>query len=160
MKILRSISGSKVCRSPCKSDSIVDYKKRFFDMPVDLQELSPKPDFDETNEFTHKRVPKLAVRGRTDPQSLNGPSNETFAPAVAASLTEKESRSSDENTLAPSSPVTGTSSITPWEKEHKLEPRPSTAHSESFATSTNERHSSDASKQPFRHEVYPVFISI
>jgi hypothetical protein len=130
-------------------DSLIDYKKRFFDMPLDLQELSPKPDFDDTGDFAQKRIPKLAVRGRTDVSTPIAQST----PAVEASLNEKESRSSDENTLAPSSPVTAPNSIAPWEKESKLEPRPSTNHSESFTTSTNERHSSDVSKQPFRHEV-------
>lgn len=124
-------------------------------MPIDLQELSPKPDFDETGDFTQNRVPKLTVRGRTDAVAPNTPSTNPSAPTVAESLNEKDSRSSDENTLAPSSSI-GPSSVTPWDKgmvEHKLEARPSTAHSESFTSSTNGRHASDASKQPFRHEV-------
>ena len=130
--------------------SCVDYKKRFYEMPLDLQELSPKPNFDDAVEFTQKRIPKIAVRGRTDPSSPSVSTNDSSSPIVAAaSLNEKDGRSSDEKTLSPAS-------VTPWEKgpEHKLEPRPSTAHSESFTTSTNDRHSSDASKQPFRHEVF------
>lgn len=119
-------------------------------MPLDLQELSPKPNFDDASDSAQKRIPKLAVRGRTDPSSRSGRTDDSSSPILeAASLDEKDSRSSDEKTLSPAS-------VAPWEKgpEHKFEPRPSTTHSESFTTSTNDRHSSDASKQPFRHEVF------
>ena len=71
-------------------NSQVDYKKRFYDMPLDLQELSPKPDFDDTGDFAQKRIPKLAVRGRTDAPMAQS------TPAVEVSLNEKESWSSDE----------------------------------------------------------------
>lgn len=136
--------------TPSVQCSSVDYKKRFYEMPLDLQELSPNPNLDDAVEFTQKRIPRIAVRGRTDPSSPSGRTNEYSSPIVGvASLDETDSRSSDEKTLSPAS-------VTPWEKgpDLKLEPRPTTAHSESFTTSTNERHSSDASQQPFRHEVF------
>lgn len=132
------------------SYSSQDYKKRFYEMPRDLQELAPNPNFDDVGECAQKRIPKIAIRGRTAPSSPSVRTNDSSSPIIAtASLDEKDSRSSDEKTLSPAS-------VTPWEKgpEHKLEPRPSTTHSESFTTSTNDRHSSDASKQPFRHEVF------
>jgi hypothetical protein len=130
-------------------------------MPLELQELAPKPDLDATGESTQIRVPKLAVRGRSDGQSPTVASTTPSSPTVTA-FTEKGSkeslRSSDDVTISPPS-LTSTTDVAPWEKEqsvvneHKMEPRPATTHSASFTTSTNERHSSDVSKQPFRHEV-------
>ena len=136
----------------------IDYKKRFFEMPPDLQELSPKPDFDAIDS-AQNRVPKLAVRGRNDAS----PAVTTTTPAtlaIANPINEKESKetiqSNDENTLSPPTPI---GSIAPWEKERekKYEPRQATTQSDSFiTTSTSERQFSDAAKQPFRYEVFIV----
>ena len=112
-------------------------------MPDELQELSPKPDF-EAIDTVQSRVPKLAVRGRAAATLVVGSSLTAFK-----GKDSKESlQSTDENTLSPPSP-----NVAPWEAgARKFEPRPPTAHSQSF-TFTNERHSSDAGKQPFRQEV-------
>jgi hypothetical protein len=128
-------------------------------MPTALQDLSPKPDFDAIDS-AQNRVPKLAVRGRGKPSPVVATTIPTIAPATPTSARppfhEKDSkesvRSSDEGTLAtPTSPT----SVAPWdsEKERKYEPRPATSQSDSFTTGTNERHSSETAKQPFRQEV-------
>jgi len=133
-------------------------------MPVSLQELSPKPDF-EAIDSAQNRVPKLAVRGRDQPSPVVATTVPTIAPPTPTSarppFNEEDSkdslRSSDEGTLAT---PTNATSIAPWdtEKERKLEPRPATSQSDSFTTTTNERHSSEAAKQPFRQEVLrPLF---
>src|SRR5271170_2232792 len=143
-------------------------------MPMSLQELSPKPDF-EAIDSAQTRVPKLAVRGRDNPSpvvSTTTPQTAPHAPtSVRPPFSEKDSkesiRSSDEGTLAtPTSPT----SVAPWESEkekpkyeprtEKYERRPSTAQSNSFTTSTNERHSSDSAKQPFRQEVRHAFCCV
>jgi hypothetical protein len=142
-------------------------------MPVSLQELSPKPDFDATD-TAQNRVPKLAVRGRDNPSPVASTTTPQIAPPTPTSVRppcpEKDSkesiRSSDEGTLAtPTSPA----SVAPWESEkekpkyeprtEKYEPRPATVQSNSFTTTTNERHSSDTVKQPFRQEVLPHILS-
>lgn len=74
------------------------------------------------------------------------------------SFNEKESRSSDEGTLAPPSPGDAPCNVAPWEMGtenagKKLQVRPATAQSDSPTYATNERNSSELSKQPFRHEV-------
>jgi hypothetical protein len=135
----------------------MDYKKRFFEMPLDLQELSPKPEFDTIGESNGTRIPKLAVRRRSDGAS---PAVNTTAPSTptVSSVNEKDSlRSSDDGTFGPPSP-NNTFTIAPWEQslERKTsrEPRSPTTQPEKLATTTNDRHSSEAAKQPFRHEVY------
>ena len=132
-------------------------------MPASLQELSPKPDF-EAIDRAQIRVPKLGARGRDKPSSTVGtttPPITPSAPTPTRSLfTEKDSkeslRSSDEGTLAT---PTNAPSVAPWDwREKKSEQRPATAQSNSFTTSTNERHSFETSKQPFRQEVFPLSI--
>jgi hypothetical protein len=120
-------------------------------MPRELQKLSPKPDSDAV-ETAQNRIPKVAVRGR----------NNNGSPMVAGTtfsstnpFNQKESketlRSSDENTLSPSTP---NGQGAPWEKENKYELRPATTQSNSYnTTSTDQRYSCDTTKQPFRHEV-------
>ena len=123
-------------------------------MPLDLQELSPKPEFDTIGDSNVTRIPKLAVRGQSDAgMNTTIPSTPTVS-----SVNEKDSlRSSDDGTLGPPSP-NNTSTIAPWEQslERKTsrEPRSPTTHPEKLTTTTNDRHSSEAAKQPFRHEVY------
>jgi len=130
-------------------------------MPLSLQGLSPEPDF-EAIDSAQNRVPKLAVRGRGKPSpvvattipTIAPPSPTSVRPAFKEKCSKESFRSSDEGTLAtPTSPT----SVAPWdlEKERKYEPRPATSHSDNFTTSTNERHSSEATKQPFRQEVPP-----
>ena len=129
-------------------------------MPLDLQDLSPKPDF-ETMESAQNRIPKLTVRGRTKASSVVPAAipNTSSIPYVTAPFSEKDSkeslRSSDDNTLSPPTPSSGPTSVAPWDKEkrNKRELMHATAYSDSFTTSTNERHSSETAKQPFRHEV-------
>jgi hypothetical protein len=125
-------------------------------MPLDLQELSPKPEFDTIGESNVTRIPKLAVRGRSDAS----PTMNTTIPSTptTSSVNEKESlRSSDDGTLGPPSP-NNTSTIAPWEhsleRKTSREPRSPTTLPEKLTTTTNDRHSSEAAKQPFRHEVY------
>ena len=129
-------------------------------MPLDLQDLSPKPDF-EAMESAQSRIPKLPVRGGTKASPVV-PAATPSVPIVTAPFSEKHSKesllSSGENTLSPPSPAAAATAVTPWEKENekKLEPRPVTACSDNFATSTNECHSCEIAKQPFRHEVHTV----
>ena len=135
-------------------------------MPVSLQELSPKPDFDAID-TAQNRVPKLAVRGRDNTSPIASTTTPQIAPLTPTSVrppfpekASKESiRSSDEGTLAtPTSPA----SLAPWESENeepKYEARPATVQSNSFTTTTNERHSSDTAKQPFRQEVLAQILS-
>jgi hypothetical protein len=124
-------------------------------MPRDLQELCPKPDFYAV-ETTQNRIPKLAVRGRNNNGSPMVAEMTLTTLSTTNPFTQKQSketlRSSDENTLSPSTP---TVQGAPWEKEKKYEPRPATTHSNSYnTTSTDRRHSDDTTKQPFRHEVF------
>jgi hypothetical protein len=135
-------------------------------MPVSLQELSPKPDFDAID-TAQNRVPKLAVRGRDNPSPVASTTTPQIAPPTPTSVrppfpekASKESiRSSDEGTLAtPTSPA----SVAPWESENekpKYEPRPATVQSNSFTTTTDERHPTDNAKQPFRQEVLLQILS-
>ena len=130
-------------------------------MPLELQELSPKPDFDAIAEASQPRVPKLAARRKSDGQFA------AMAPPTPLSPTgtafgekgSKESlRSTDDATIYPPSPMTP--AIAPWENEfpsavkgNKLETRIATTRSDSLTSATIESHSSDAAKQPFRDEV-------
>src|SRR5271169_4460897 len=91
-------------------------------MPLDLQDLSPKPDF-ETMESSQNRIPKLTVCGRTKPSSVVPaaiPSTSSI-PNVTAPFSEKDSkeslRSSDENTLSPPSPSGAPTTVASWDKE-------------------------------------------
>jgi hypothetical protein len=115
-------------------------------MPLDLQGLSPKPDF-ENQAVTQRPIPNLVKRADGAPRSPNSPF-----------FNEKGSRSSDEGTLAPSSPRDPPCNVAPWEMGtentgKKLQVRPATAQSDSSTYATNERNSAEVSKQPFRHEV-------
>lgn len=128
-------------------------------MPLDLQDLSPKPDF-EAMESTQNRIPKLAVRGRTrTSHAVPTATPSTMSiPNITAPFGKKDSkdtlRSTDENTLLPLSPSVTPTTIAPWVMEEKMfEAGPTTAYSDSFTTSTNEHHSSETTKQPFRQEV-------
>jgi|SRR5271155_5660262 len=134
-------------------------------MPMSLQDLSPKPDF-EAIDGAQNRIPKLAVRSRDNPSPIVAATTPQIAPpatptSVRPPFNEKASkesiRSSDEGTLAT---PTSSPSIAPWESEKekpKYEPRPAAVQGNSFTTATNERHSSDAAKQPFRQEVLHTF---
>jgi len=144
-----------------------DYKKRFFELPPDLQALSPKPDFQATNAAENApRIPKLAVRGKSDTDSPMSISV-TPSPTISQSMNEKAgSIGSSEDVTLPPSPNENPGAIAPWEEEkrraHKYEARspvadpmrrPSAVPDESFTTATNDRHSSEMARQPFRHEV-------
>ena len=147
-------------------------------MPLDLQSLSPKPDF-EALESAPTRIPKLAVRGRPEVDSPTVASVTPSSPTSKDWLNEKDKslfdekesvNSSDDSTLPPPSSDSQSGAIAPWEtatkKEHKYEPRgPTTIPSRSpadpdgsFTTDTNNRHSSETARQPFRHEVYSGYV--
>jgi hypothetical protein len=135
-----------VQRYSAHNTSDVDYKQRFFNMPLDLQDLSPKPDF-ENHAVTQRQIPNLVKRADSAPSSPNTPS-----------FNEKRSRSSDEGTLAPPSPGDAPNNVAPWEKPTENEGKPLHAtpaapQSGSFTYATNERNSTEVSKQPFRDEV-------
>jgi len=125
-------------------------------MPIELQELSPKPDF-EAIDSAAARIPKLAVRGRTDPLSQ---SISSITAPISPSFYDRERKgslhSNDERTLLQPSP-TVQSSIAPWETEKKMDTLPATPQSDSFPPSANERQVSETVNQPFRHEVRPTF---
>jgi hypothetical protein len=140
-------------------------------MPLELQKLSPKPDFDVIADPIQIRVPKLAVRDWADKRSPTIASTTPPSP-TQASYAGKENESKetlfydDETPIVPHTPTSPANStcVAPWEteapgtpgfaKERKFEPRPPTAHSSSFTVATNERHSSELLKQPFRGEVF------
>lgn len=123
-------------------------------MPLDLQDLSPKPDF-ETIDSAQSRIPKLAVRGRTKASpgvTATTPSILNFTVPFSEKDSKESLRSSGENTLSPPSPFGAPTTVAPWDKEEKnFESRPTTTHSDSFTTSTSTR--SETLKQPFRQEV-------
>lgn len=150
-RILPSIFGSKAfIPSDDKTDS-KDYKKRFFEMPIELQELSPRPDFDSVD-VKKQRIPKLAVRGRPADQPSVAAMTTPTTPVFRGEKESKESlRSCDERTLSPLSP-NAQSMIAPLEKD-EFETRSSTTRSDGLSTTTKERLSSETANQPFRHEV-------
>jgi len=120
-------------------------------MPLDVQKLSPKPDFEAID--APKRIPKLAVRGRPN-ASPTIPITVT-PPDESAEGSRESLRSSDEKTITPPTPRTANTVVTPWEeKEKKMEARTPSDRSDSLTTATNDRSSIDTTGQPFRREVH------
>jgi hypothetical protein len=119
-------------------------------MPLELQDLSPKPDFDALD-AAQKRIPKLGVRGRCDGSPVATPAA-PFTPIVPAPFTEKESKetlvSSNEGTLSPPSPTSPTG-VAPWEKAKLPDMTPDTSNT----PTPDGRLSCEIAAQPFRPEV-------
>jgi len=124
-------------------------------MPLDLQELSPKPNFEAID--APKRVPKLAVRGRPNayPVALTTVPIIITPPEECHEGSKESLRSSDEKTITAPVPGIPNIDVTSWEeKVKKMEARSPIGRSDSLSTDTNDRSSIDAARQPFRNEVY------
>jgi hypothetical protein len=127
-------------------------------MPLDLQELSPKPNFEAMD--APKRIPKLAVRCKSggSPDVVPVVPITITPPADSVNESSSSLRSSDEKTITPPTPTTPNAVATPWEdKERKLEVRSAASVSDSTSEKTTDRASSESTRQPFRHEVYLPF---
>ena len=123
-------------------------------MPLDLQELSPKPSFEDID--ASKRVPKLAVRGRHNASPVVVTTVPiTITPPEECQEGSKESlRSSDEKIITPPIPGIPNTDVTSWEeKVKKMEARSPFGRSASLTTGTSGRLSIDTARQPFRNEV-------
>jgi hypothetical protein len=121
-------------------------------MPLDLQELSPKPKLEALDA---PRIPRLTARTNASPVIASAVPI-TITPPAGSDAGSKESlRWSDEKTIIPPTPTTPHTVIAPWDDTKSgLEARTASAKSEKSLTSdTNDRTSSDTAKQPFRHEV-------
>lgn len=119
-------------------------------MPLDLQELSPKPKFEALD------VPRLTSRPAASPFIATAVPITITPPAGSDTGSKDSLRSNDEKTITPSTPTTPHTVIAPWDdKKSGMEARSATAKSEkSLVSDTNDRTSPDTAKQPFRHEVH------
>jgi hypothetical protein len=119
-------------------------------MPLDLQMLSPTPDFEKSDHSTARQVRNFV---RCDTASAALPVTPSVKPPTFNDKDESV-RSSNEGTLAPSSPNGDDASlIAPWDKGNKAHGRPPTAESDDFTSAIHERNPNEVERQPFRNEV-------